>query len=95
MQIYTASERTESHAMKGGRVTLWETILFDRDKALPNKLGRGLLKHTQRRIADLEVKLAQEKASILPVRKLPFDILSEIFRICCMEERLAIRCRLL
>ena len=26
----------------GGRVILWENATIDRDKALPNKLGRGL-----------------------------------------------------
>jgi hypothetical protein len=31
----------DSHARYGGRVTLWETLTIDRDKALPNKLGRG------------------------------------------------------
>jgi F-box-like len=51
--------------------------------------ARELLEQTQARIADLEAKLAQEKASISPIRRLPFDILSEIFRICCIEERLA------
>jgi hypothetical protein len=34
--------RWVSHAWNnGGRLILWETLTIDRDKALPNKLGRG------------------------------------------------------
>jgi hypothetical protein len=83
--MWTASNR---HVVPSTQETIGiKEVISQLERELASE--RELLKHTQVRIADLEVKLAQEKASILPVRRLPFDILSEIFRICCIEERLA------
>jgi hypothetical protein len=69
-----------------------ETRLTNQDIVkLENELAAAitLLQQTQLRITELREGLEQRRAWIAPIRKVPFEVLSEIFIICSREQRFA------
>lgn len=47
--------------------------------------AQRLLAETQTRIATLKRQLDYHKGRVAPIRRLPFETLTEIFRVCCTE----------